>query len=102
MLIQGVFTGVLKRILQFEYHCILQIILIQCFLLYQAFSLNEYQVIKSDLLKQYNIQNLAFDENNYIIIVKLNSNNIEKTEYPKDYNKLKKYLSQTGYICSEE
>lgn len=69
---------------------------------YQSFSLSDYQIIKNDLSSQYNIENLVYDDNNYIVIIKIDTNNIQNDEYPDDYNKLKKYLSQNGYICSEE
>ena len=101
--VQDTFYNYIKDVdIEFDFDKVGKVTHINSSTSYQAFSLNEYQVIKSDLSSQYNIENIVYDDNNYIVIIKIDTNNIQNDEYPDDYNKLKKYLSQNGYICSEE
>lgn len=69
---------------------------------YSTLTLNEYQVILNDLTTKYGTENITAEATNYTIIVKQNTTNISSTEYPIEYSKLKNYLSQNGYICSEK
>jgi len=66
---------------------------------YRASTTNSYEVLKSDL--SINNNDITLDEKNYMIIVRTNTNKIENTSYPQSYEKLKDYISQNGYTCSE-
>ncbi len=65
---------------------------------YQALTLNSYEVLKSDLSTN---DDITLDNTNYMIIVRTNTDKIASTNYPQNYEKLKNYLSQNGYTCSE-
>ena len=68
---------------------------------YQFLSQNNYQILKVEFLDKYDDENITFDDKNFIIITKIDTDKIDNTTYPNNYGDLKTYLSQNGYICSE-
>lgn len=71
-------------------------------------SLSVYQAINLELYNQMltklnlDSNHVTYDKENYIVRLKITTDNITDLSYPSTYDKLKTYLSTNNYTCTQE
>lgn len=69
---------------------------------YQTMTQSDYELVKDTISVNSEFQTVVYDEENNIIVVKTDTDDVARLPYPSVFDELKKYLSQSGYICSME